>query len=145
LRAFAAALKAAQERGAPFSVCFAEFEGMDELYLEKGEAFVEGILKEIAAKCGKLVPGYRYGDNRLAVLFPEVDGPTAVKRMGAFLDAVDREALQSRKLGLRLKVGIAYCEDCRKLSIPHLLRFLQGGMAYLHGQEGAQLEFFQFC
>ncbi|MEI6874250.1 MAG: GGDEF domain-containing protein [Spirochaetota bacterium] len=143
--AFMAGMARVMKGGKPFSLVFMELGGLEDLYLDRGETFVEGLLKEIAATCKKILPGFRYSDDRFAAILSEVNGPTAVKRMSGLMETISDDILRNRKLDLRFKIGIAYCEDCSKVSIPHLIRFLAGGMTHLHGKDGDQLEFFQFC
>jgi len=143
-RAFNAAVETAKARARPFSLVFMELGGLEDLYLDKGEAYVEALLREMASVSRRRLPGFRYADDRLAVLLPEVDGPTAVKRLSALMEALDKEVLGRRGLDLAYKVGIAFCEKSAEVSLPHLVRFLEGAMVNLHGREGDQLEFFQF-
>jgi len=143
-RAFARAMQKTLADARPFSLAFMELEGLEDIYLERGELFVDRLLSEMATTCRGLVQGFRYSDQRFAALFPEVNGPTAVRRMSALMAALDRDVLQTKGLDLKFKTGIAYCEDSAKVSIPHLVRFLAGSMIFLHGKEGDQLEFFQF-
>ena len=144
-RAFNAKLVQAKEGGKAFSLVFMELGGLDDTYLDYGEAFVESLLREMAVICRRILPGYRYSDDRFATILAEVSGPAAVKRVEALMAALKTEVFERRRLDLRFKVGIASCADCEKLSLPALLRFLEGGMVNLHGREGHRLEFFQYC
>lgn len=143
-RAFTAAMRETLAIQLPFSLAFVELDGLEDLYLDRGEIFVDRLLAEMAKVCRRL-RCYRYSDRRLAVILPEIDGPTAVKRMSSLMEALDGEVLGGRGLGIKFKVGIAFCQDSSKISIPALLRFLAGRMVYLHEKSGDQLEFFQFA
>ncbi len=143
-RAFTSSLKEAKAGDRPFSLAFLEIEGFDELYDERGEAWTEDLLRGIAARSRKFASCFRYADERFAALLPEVEGPTAVRRMGALVDSLGRDVLESRGLKLAIKVGIAYCEKPAATSLPHLVRFLSEGMRGLHDKVGNRLEFFQF-
>ncbi len=144
-RAFAAALAKARGAGRPFSLSFLEFEGLDEVAMERGELYAEKLFRELALQCGKRVTSYRYSDNRLAILLPEDTGSTAVGRISLLIAAVDSEGLSRRGFDLQFKVGIAYCENAAKASPPHLVRFLSEHMVRIRTRAGDQLEFFQFC
>ena len=143
-RAFARSMERTIGGGRPFSLAFMELDGLQDIYLDRGELFVDRLLSEMAAVCRTRVQGYRYSDQRFAALFPETSGPTAVKRMAELMADLDREVLETRGLDLRFKVGIAYCQDASQVSTPHLIRFLAGSMSFLRGKDGDQLEFFQF-
>jgi GGDEF domain-containing protein len=143
-RAFASAIGKTIAEARPFSLAFMELDGLEDIYLDRGELFVDRLLSEMAAVCRSLVQGYRYSDQRFAALFPETSGPTAVKRMAELMSVLDRDVLEARGLNLRFKVGIAYCQTASQVSTPHLIRFLAGSMIFLRGKDGDQLEFFQF-
>lgn len=144
-RAFNRSLGDTKTRGAPFSLVFMELDGLDDLFNEHGDTWTESLLREIAAVSKRFVSGFRYTDERFAAILPEVGGTTAVRRMGALMDAVTREALESKGLSsLHFKIGIAYCEAPAATSLSHLVRFLADGVRELRGKEGDRLEFFQF-
>lgn len=144
-RAFNSALDRAKEAGKPFCLAFMELSGLEDLYLDRGEAFVESLLKIMASVCRRMVPGFRYSDDRFAAILREADGPAAIERMSALTDALAKDVLEQKGIDLQFKVGIAYCGDAGQVAVPQLLRFLAGGMINLHGREGDQLEAFQFC
>ncbi|MGO8694679.1 MAG: GGDEF domain-containing protein [Rectinemataceae bacterium] len=143
-RAFAAAIVRIIGEAQPFSLAFMELDGLEDIYLDRGELFVDRLLFEMASAGRELVLGYRYSDQRFAALFPETSGSTAVKKMSALMAMLDRDVLETRALDLKFKIGIAYCQNASQVSVPHLIRFLAGSMIFLHGREGDQLEFFQF-
>lgn len=142
-RAFMRALERTIGEAGPFSLAFMELDGMEDLYLDRGELFAEGLLFDIASVCSDRVQGFRYSDQRFAVLFPETSGPAAAKRMSGLMTALNRDVLGARELDLRLKVGIAYCEEGTQVSIPLLLRFLAGTMRFPRAEEGEHLDFCQ--
>jgi GGDEF domain-containing protein len=144
-RAFNTALAAAKEGGKPFCLAFMELEGLEDLYLDRGEAFVDSLLKAMASLCRKAVPGFRYSDDRFAALLAGLDGSAAVKRMSDLTDALSEEVLERKEVRLLFKVGIAVCANCGKVSAPQILRFLAGAMINLHGREGDRVEAFPFC
>lgn len=143
-RSFIRAMQLTLAADRPFSLAFMEIDGLEDIYLDRGELFVDRLLSEMAATCRGLVEGFRYSDQRFVALFPELSGPTAVHRMSELMSALDREVLEAKGLELKFKTAIAYCEDSAKVSLPHLIRFLAAHMAVLRSKGGDQLEFFQF-
>ncbi len=141
-RAFNSALAACLAGGKGFSLAFMELEGLEDLRLDRGEAFVDALLRIMASVCRRTVPGYRYSDDRFAALLPGGDGVAAAKRMSALTEALSKEVLEAKEIDVLFKVGIAACADCGKVSASQVLRFLEGAMINLHGREGNQVEAF---
>jgi GGDEF domain-containing protein len=144
-RAFNAALVRAKAAGEPFSLAFLELEGLDALYSDRGEDFVDAILKQMAKVCRKLAPGYRYSDERFAALMPGLDGSAGASRMDALMERLVSDVLRPKGLDFRFKIAVAYCPEAAKLAIPQLLRFLAGAMINLHEREGNLVEHFTYA
>jgi GGDEF domain-containing protein len=143
-RAFDSDLARAIAAAEPFCLAFMEVEGLEELYLDRGEAFVDSLLKRMAAVCRVLAPGYRYSDQRFAAIMPGLGGEDASKRMSSLAAELGQVASGSAALVLVFKVGIAHCGEAGTVSPPQLVRRLQGCMIHLHGKAGDQVEAFEF-
>jgi GGDEF domain-containing protein len=143
-RAFVADLAAAQAVGGALDVGFIELNGLENLYLDRGEAFVESLLKAAADMARGTAPTYRFGDERLAFIFrggPVSDAGDAMRKLAARIEA---DAFAPKGLSLSLKIGIAHCPDCSAIAPAALRKFLEGSMIYLRGKDGTRVESFEF-
>lgn len=143
-RAFVADLAARAGKG-PFEVGFIELDGLENLYLERGEAFVEALFKSTAGLCRAVLPTYRFGDERLAFIAAGMSGPAAAASMDRLAERIERHLLEAGAPNLRLKVGVARCPDSEAPSYPSIRKFLEGSMIYLRGKPGNRIETFDFA
>jgi GGDEF domain-containing protein len=143
-RAFVAELSAHSGKES-LDVGFIEFEGLENLYLEQGEAFVEALLKSAATIASAIAPTYRFGDERLAFILAAGSDSAAEERTDRLAERLDRELLGPKAPTLRLKIGIARCRTSVGLSYPALRKFLEGSMIYLRGRPGPQVQRFDFA
>jgi GGDEF domain-containing protein len=143
-RAFAEDLAAAQAEGGSLDVGFIELEGLENLYLEQGEAYVEALLKATAAMARSVVPTYRFGDERLAFIFKGISSQRATDVGRRLADRIESETLNPKGLSLKLKIGIAHCVDSAAIAPQALRKFLEGSMIFLRGRPGTQVENFDF-
>jgi GGDEF domain-containing protein len=142
-RAFAADLAGLQAGGGSLNVGFMDLAGVEELYLDRGETFVEALLKATADLARAVAATYRFGDERLAFIAAG-DPQAAAEGMRRLAARLEAEVYAPRGLSLRLKVGIAHCRDSRPVEAQALRKFLEGSMIFLRGQEGTQVELFEF-
>jgi GGDEF domain-containing protein len=143
-RAFAADL-ASRTGGGAVAVGFIELEGLENLYLERGEAFVEALFKSAARLASAAAPTYRFGDERLAFIMAEPPGRLAAETMRQLAARIEEELFRPKALPLELKIGIARCRDSCALGSPALRSFLEGGMTFLRSRPGPQVESFEFA
>jgi len=69
-RAFNSALLGSLEAAQGFCLALMEIEGLEDIYLDRGEAFVDALLKRMAGILRARAVGYRYSDQRFAFLMP---------------------------------------------------------------------------
>jgi GGDEF domain-containing protein len=143
-RAFAADLAAAQAGQGPVAVGFIELDGLEGLYLERGEAFVEALFKAAAGLARAAAPTYRFGDERLAFIVGGESAAGLGNEMKKLASRIEEELLRPRGLSLALKIGIARCRDAKAVPSPALRKFLEGSMIFLRGKPGTQVEEFEF-
>jgi len=143
-RAFASDLAAAQAEEGSLDVGFIELEGLENLYLEHGEAYVEALLKAIAAMARSVVPTYRFGDERLAFILKGLSDQRATDAGRKLAERIESETLNPKGLSLKLKIGIAHCGDSASIAPQALRKFLEGSMIFLRGKPGTQVENFDF-
>lgn len=143
-RAFDSALARALGSSQPFCLAFIEIEGLEDFDLDRGEAFVEALLKRMAEAIRSRMAAYRHADRRFAVLLPQARGSEASERISALLEEIAPRGEGGERLALAFKAGIARVEDAASVPPPQLLRRLQGCMIHLRGKEGDQVEAFEY-
>jgi GGDEF domain-containing protein len=143
-RAFVSDLAAAQAEGGSLDVGFIELEGLENLYLEQGEAYVEALLKATAAMARGVVPTYRFGDERLAFILKGASNQLATDAGRKLAERIESETLSPKGLSLKPKIGIAHCRDSASIAPQALRKFLEGSMIFLRGKPGTQVENFEF-
>lgn len=144
-RAFAADLAIAQAGGASIEVGFIELAGLEELYLERGESFVEVLVKAAADMARAAAPTYRFGDERLAFISAGMPGPGIPEAMRKLAAKMEAELLRPKGLALAPKIGIARCREPASIAPQALRKFLEGSMIFLRGKPGTQVEEFDFA
>jgi GGDEF domain-containing protein len=144
-RAFARDLAAAKAAGGEIDIGFIDLDGVEELYLERGESYIEALLKSVAELAATAAKTYRLGDERLAIISIGMTGDRAAESMRGLARDIEERILEPRGLGsISPKIGIAHCVDSGPISVPALRRFLEGSMIYLRGMGGRRVEVFEF-
>jgi GGDEF domain-containing protein len=143
-RAFAADLSAAQAQGGALEIGFMDLDGLEALALDRGEAYIESVIKAAAEVARAQLRTYRFGDERLAFIAKSKPGSESVESMRSLAVAIEKGALAAKAPSVSLKIGIARCRECAPIAPQALRKFLEGGMTFLRSRSGVQVEAFDF-